>query len=114
MMWSVTPTFRGANHKPTVKLEGPLDITVKAGETVKLSASTTDPDGDSVSVKWWQYRSAGTYPGQVEITNPSSRIASFVIPGDAQPGATIHVVVEATDSGTPAMTHYQEVIVTVQ
>ena len=34
---------------------------VKAGETVRLSGSISDPDGDDVSVKWWQYVEAGSW-----------------------------------------------------
>jgi hypothetical protein len=35
------------------------------------------------------------------------------IPSDAQPGQIIHVILEASDSGTPTLTRYQRVIVTV-
>ena len=33
---------------------------------------------------------------------------------DAQAGQTIHVILEATDNGTPSLTRYQRVIVTIQ
>jgi hypothetical protein len=37
-----------------------------------------------------------------------------VVPADAQPGQTIHVILEGSDCGAPALTRYQRVVVTVQ
>ena len=113
IQWSVTPKFKDANHAPSVRVEGPLDLSVRPGATVSLSATTSDPDKNAVTVKWWQYRSLGTYPGEIKIANPTALKTSFQVPGDAKPGATIHVIVEATDNGSPALTHYQHVIATV-
>jgi hypothetical protein len=36
------------------------------------------------------------------------------VPDDAKPGQTINVILEATDSGTPPLTRYQRVVVTIQ
>jgi hypothetical protein len=36
------------------------------------------------------------------------------VPADAKPGQTIHLILEATDSGTPALTRYQRVVLTIQ
>jgi hypothetical protein len=109
----VTPKFKDANHQPSVRVQGPLDLSVRPGATVPLIASASDPDGNTVAVKWWQYRSAGTYPGEIKIDNPNELKTSFQVPEDAKPGATIHVIVEATDNGSPALTYYQRVIATV-
>jgi hypothetical protein len=35
-------------------------------------------------------------------------------PSDARPGQTIHLILEATDDGTPALTSYQRVVATVR
>ncbi len=112
--WSVTPNFKGANHKPTVKIQGPLDFSVRPGATVKLTATTSDPDQDVVSMKWWQYRNAGTYPGEIVIDRANALQASFQVPSDAQPGVTIHIVAEATDNGSQPLTHYQHLVITVR
>jgi hypothetical protein len=114
MEWAVTPAFKDANHRPTVEVQGHLDISARPGETVSLAATTSDPDRNAVTVKWWHYKSAGTYPGEIKIVTPAALNTSFEVPADAQPGATIHVIVEATDNGTPPLTHYQHVVVTVQ
>ena len=54
-----------------------------------------------------------TQPGEVVIPGTTSLDSAFQIPSDAQPGQTIHVILEASDSGTPSLTRYQRVIVTV-
>ena len=50
--------FKDANHPPVAKVKGALKRDVKAGETVKLAATATDPDGNKLSCKWWQYADA--------------------------------------------------------
>lgn len=114
MKWAVTPSFKDANHRPGVKVQGPLDVTARPGATVELSAVTSDPDNSQVSVKWWQYNSPGTYPGEIAIASPTALETSFQVPADAEPGATIHVVVEAIDNGSPPLTHYQHMVISVE
>jgi hypothetical protein len=114
MQWSVTPKFGDANHPPQVKIKGPLDVSARAGGTVSLEAEVSDPDHDKVTVTWWQYNDAGTYQGDVTFSDASALTTSFRVPEDAKPGQTIHIILEATDSGTPRLTRYQRVVVTVQ
>ncbi len=113
LKWSVTPTYEGANHEPVVGVEGPLARTVAAGQAIRLRGTVTDPDRDTVTVKWWQYHDAGTFPGTVVIAGDASLDATVEIPGDARPGQTIHVILEATDNGTPSLTRYQRVVFTI-
>ena len=114
MQWSVTPKYGDANHPPVVRIKGPLAIEARPGSLVRLQAEVSDPDHNSVTVKWWQYNDAETYPGDISIADPAALAASFRVPGDAKPGQTIHVILEATDNGTPPLTRYQRVVVTVQ
>lgn len=114
LTWSVTPTYKGANHEPVVRINGALAQSARAGQTVRLRGTVTDPDRDNVTVRWWHYQDAGTYPGEIAIANAASLDTTFQIPSDAQPGQTIHVVLEATDNGTPSLTRYQRAIVTLQ
>ncbi len=106
--------YTSANHHPVVRLKNTsLDIKAKAGSKVKLDASATiDPDGDVLSFKWWHYSEAGTYSGSIL---PESKMAktTIIIPKDAKAGETIHMICEVTDSGTPTLTRYQRVIITV-
>ena len=61
----------------------------------------------------WQFQ-VGTYWSKVEIANPESLKTEVVIPEDAVPGQTIHLMLEATDQGTPALTRYQRVILQIK
>jgi hypothetical protein len=61
------------NRNPVVVIDGDdsldiLTLSPKQGAAVKLDASkTTDPDGDTLSYKWWVQPEAGSYTGTVEI-----------------------------------------------
>lgn len=113
LKWSVTPQYKNANHAPVVNIEGPLNVLASAGEKIRLNGVVSDPDGDVVSIKWWQF-GVGSYPKAITIESPTSVQTQVLIPRDAAPGQTIHLILEATDNGTPAMTRYQRVIVTVR
>ena len=113
MQWSVTPSFAGANHEPRVELRGNSRITARPGETIPLDAVASDPDGNAVHVKWWRWKDVDTYPGEVTITSPETFTTSMQVPADAKAGQTIQLVLEATDDGTPPLTRYRRVVVTV-
>jgi hypothetical protein len=113
LKWTVTRTYAGANHAPSVKVDDPLDVSAAPGQTVPLRASASDPDGNALTFKWWQYTDAGTCPGSVTFTTPDMLSTSMQVPPQALPGQTIHLILEVTDNGTPALSSYQRVIVTV-
>ncbi len=113
LLWSVTPVYAGANHEPRVSIRGSSRISARPGATVRLEGMTSDPDGNAVAVRWWQWKEVGTYPGQVTISNPTALATSMQVPVDATAGQTIQLVLEATDNGTPPLTRYQRVIVSV-
>jgi hypothetical protein len=113
MRWSVTPTYARANHEPKVQIDGPMDLIVYAGQSVKLSGTVADPDGQTVAIRWWQFILPDT-KHLVEIATPSAAQTMIYIPKDAIPGETIHVILEGTDHGSPALTRYQRVIMTVK
>jgi hypothetical protein len=109
--WCVK-SYEEANHPPVVKLAHPADLAAQPGTTVKLSArGTTDPDGDELTYRWWQYCEAGSYKGKIEIQSGDNQDASFTMPGDVRKGETIHVICDVTDSGTPPLTRYQRVVI---
>ncbi|MBD5782502.1 DUF1593 domain-containing protein [Pelagicoccus sp. NFK12] len=112
--WCVN-SFEDANHPPVVKLAHALDLRAKPGQKVSLSANgTSDPDGDKLKYHWWQYAEADSYAGSISISNANKRNASFKVPANAAKGETIHVVCEVTDAGSPNLTRYQRVIITVE
>jgi hypothetical protein len=112
--WCVKP-YDQANHPPVVVLDHALDLKVKPGDRVSLSAKgTTDPDGDELTCRWWHYRQADTYDGTIDIVNAGKQDASFKVPHDAGKGKTIHIICEVTDTGTPQLTRYQRVVAEIE
>ncbi|VBB09688.1 Hypothetical protein LUCI_4986 [Lucifera butyrica] len=106
--------YAHCNHAPVVAVDGSLDITAKAGETVKLNGQASDPDGDKLQYKWWQYREAGSYAGEVQVGHANKKHAAVKIPQDAKKGDTIHMILAVKDSGTPPLTRYAHVVITVK
>jgi hypothetical protein len=143
LKWSETPKYEDANHKAIIKLGHERNITVKAGQVVKLSATVTDNDPTNykalwekyravyeqqgadferfkamtdsrhkVNVMWWQYKEAGTYNGMVNIGNGEVNSVQFTAP-KVKEKSTIHFIFEARDNGSPALTAFERVIITV-
>jgi hypothetical protein len=52
--------------------------------------------------------------GKLEISSPNSLQTELLIPKDAQRDQSFHLIFEATDNGSPALTRYQRVIITVK
>lgn len=114
--WSVTPNFADANHAPVVT--GPFDISAKPGQKVRIKASATDPDGDTLTLKWW-YFPVGSYvltndaPLSVDI--PDAATTTFTVPADAKGGDTIHFVLQASDNDPEIpLTKYLRTVITVK
>ncbi|HXD79407.1 MAG TPA: nucleoside hydrolase-like domain-containing protein [Puia sp.] len=114
MSWT-TGSYKECNHPPVPRLAGPDHFTVRSGEQFHLSAAgTTDPDGDSMSYLWFQYPEAGTYRGHVSFAPYASNLYDEPVIAPAVDSAvTIHFILRVTDKGTPALSRYKRVIVTV-
>ena len=112
MDWCVKE-FKDANHAPVAKLKGASVRDVKAGETVKLAATATDPDGNKLTYKWWQYADADSAKATVDIANSDSLDkANFVAPDE--PGKQVQIILEVTDNGTPPLVGYQRIICNIK
>lgn len=107
------------NRNPIVIIDRKkgLDIiyrTVSVNETINLDASSTiDPDGDELDFKWWNIQEAGTYQKECHIENSSAAKSTIRIPEDAS-GKTIHIVCEVSDNGTPTLTSYRRIVLSVK
>jgi hypothetical protein len=143
LKWSITPKYEGANHKPNIKLGVSRDITVKSGEFVKLKAAITDNDSTDyqeawlkvkelfeqqgrdfewfknmmsrrpkTSALWWQYKDAGTYNGNIDLGYNQKEEVQFKAP-NVKEKCTVHFILEAKDNGSPALTSYERVIITI-
>jgi hypothetical protein len=110
--WGISDDYSKANHAPVVATPH-LDMVVPPGQRVALSGSAMDPDGNAVTWNWWEYTDADTYAGTISIENANTSEASFVVPADAKPGDTIHVIMDVKDQGTPSISRYQRIVITV-
>jgi hypothetical protein len=116
MDWCVKP-FDEANHAPSAVVSGDrtlrvLTVQADPGEDVRLTAASSDRDGDAVGYRWWVYREAGTFWGDVPVAGADAPEATVNVPAKAA-GRTIHVILEATDQGDPPLTAYRRVILEV-
>jgi hypothetical protein len=113
LQWTVTPNFDDANHAPQVRVEGPLTVRATPGQKVKLHAWTSDPDGDEVTVTWILLPVV-TFEGEVTFSQSTGLKTEVSIPETAKSGQQIHVILQATDSGTPTLTSYQRIVIPIR
>jgi hypothetical protein len=117
--WTLTPDFRAANHPPVIAINSdttqrPVFIDAAAGETIEISATgSSDPDGNSISMRYWQYLEAGTSASTVRFEQPSDGGVKIDVPSNAARG-TMHIIAEGTDNGAPAITRYRRIVLTIE
>lgn len=107
------------NHPPVPVVDGDattkvLRRTLASGATVELAATgTSDPDGNAVEYRWWQYAEAGTLAARIALENATSPKVRLVAPRVTR-RETIHLIMAVTDLGVPRLTSYRRVILEVQ
>ncbi len=112
--WCVKP-LREANHPPAAAVNGKggkdiLHLTAAPGKVKLSAAGSSDPDGQKLAYQWFVYPEAGSYRGEVRITDADSPEASVQVPADAA-GKTIHVVLAVRDQGVPPLARYRRVVI---
>lgn len=119
LQWSITDSYAKANHKPIAILNGDktkmvLNKTIAAGRRLKLSAKRSfDPDADVLQYNWFVYDAPSTYKGKLDIKNHTANQIEIIFPKEAK-GKEIHIVLELKDNGSPQLTSYRRVIITVK
>lgn len=112
MDWSVM-NFEEANHPPVPVLTHPETFTVKSGEGFFLDAlNSTDPDGDNLSFLWFQYPEIGSYKKKINMGADNVHIVNLTAP-EVSKKETLHFILKVSDKGTPVLSRYKRVIVTV-
>jgi hypothetical protein len=131
MDWTIKP-YRAANHPPVVRVNGtggsePLRMEASVGQTVHLDASaTTDPDGNGLTYRWFHYAEAGFGDkplGAVTIAEPEAARTSVTPTAPCRPPwrgearcseGVAHLILAVTDDGSPALTRYRRIILTIR
>jgi hypothetical protein len=118
MDWCIE-SYENANHNPVAVINGDssnniLIKSAKTGESLKFDASSSsDPDGDKISYRWYNYKEAGTYKFVIKVENPISESIEFRIPEDAG-GSEIHLILEIQDKNAIAsLFDYRRIVVVV-
>lgn len=115
MDWCVVRSYKGANHNPVVVINGNKGKAVatalaQAGETIRLSAKgTSDPDQHALTFRWFVYKEAGRFDGNVQLSNPNTQELSLVMP-KLEAKQELHLICEVKDNGSPALYSYRRVI----
>jgi hypothetical protein len=109
-----TKSYDEANHPPVPHLNHPDEITVKSGQGFTLDAyGSSDPDGDSFSYLWFHYPEAGTYHEPISIGGAENVDRVHYTAPTADKKVTAHFILKLTDKGSPQLSRYKRVIVTV-
>jgi len=127
-MWRpATGHFSDANHAPKLILNrkpgtAPMIIAASPNHPVSLNASgSTDPDGNALSSRWWQYKEvSGVYAlpakldqtsGPQTVVTAGAPINSSLIPPQTEYQA--HIILEVADNGSQSLVSYRRADITV-
>ena len=133
MSWTIND-YAHANHAPLAVIDGdqtgkPLSIALRVGESITLDASASvDPDAKQrLSFRWFHYQEAGLADGSLAdvvlsgadsarlTIRPKATCRPAWIPEYKPCPATgiAHIILAVTDNGSPSLTSYRRVILTV-
>ena len=74
---------------------------------------STDPDGDSIRFLWFNYPEAGSLEEEVRVDGAENVHEVYVIAPEVEKEETIHIILKVSDKGTPPLSRYKRVIVSV-
>ncbi|MDX1293374.1 MAG: DUF1593 domain-containing protein [Hyphomonas sp.] len=114
MDWTVSD-YEDANHPPVVKLAHDRRLTARSGQHISLNGfGTYDPDGDSLSYHWFNYAEAGTLDAPIDMGHAVNDFEVWFQLPEVDRVETVHFILKVTDKGTPPLTRYERVIVTIE
>lgn len=131
MDWTIKD-FKHANHNPLITLNGStgtgiVELEGKEGDEILLDATgTRDPDGQTMQFNWWLYPEAGltgNHGANVTILAIDQEHVKLHINSACRPvwisgvrcrgDGLAHIILEVTDEGTPVLSSYRRIVLTV-
>ena len=113
MDWTIKSVAE-ANHAPVPRMRHSEAISVQAGSRFVLDAGgSSDPDGDSLSYRWYHYPEPGSWKTPIEMEGADNLYRRAFVAPKVTKRETAHFVLEVTDKGSPPLTRYRRVIVTI-
>lgn len=110
--WCIRP-YAGANHPPLVQIRGGQARDLEPGGWLDLDAGgSSDPDGDALDFSWRVYPTTAEVSDHVEIECAESPAPRIVV-GRGYAGTTVPILLSVSDRGTPRLTRYGRVLITV-
>lgn len=130
--WTVND-YRHANHSPVLEVNGrrgtsPIFLDAKVGQPLTLDAAASyDPDGQRIQYHWFHYQEAGSVessPAAISISGADTAQAVVMATGTCRAAwlnlgtkcpaeGVAHIILAATDDGSPRLTSYRRVVLTV-
>lgn len=114
LLWSIKDPEE-VNNIPVAVVNGHashevLKINAKPGEIIELDASDSyDPDDNILHFNWFHYNEADDSGGTIQINDSKSSEIEFTLPEPSN--GEIHIVLELSDNGSPALTSYKRIII---
>ncbi|HKW17834.1 MAG TPA: nucleoside hydrolase-like domain-containing protein [Terriglobales bacterium] len=132
MSWTVSD-YAHANHNPIVAVNGnsgtrPIFLDAEVRKPFTLDAAgTRDPDGQQLTYHWFHYQEAGGTGTRIAavtikgaetskaVITPTAACEDAWLPGFVPcPGTGVaHIILAVTDDGSPKLTSYRRIILTV-
>ncbi len=132
MDWTIKD-YKHANHRPVLEVNGnrgtgPIYVEGRVGQPLTLDAGKSDdPDGNRIRYQWFHYAEAGsTEASLAAVTISGADTAKAVVTPTATcrpawlnrsagcpPEGIAHIILAATDDGSPKLTSYRRVVLTV-
>jgi hypothetical protein len=132
MNWTVND-YTHSNHPPVVVVNGqggtaPILLNAQVGAPIVLdSKGTRDPDGDALVYHWFHYPEAGAGDGialgSIETKDSEKLVVAVTPTATCRPQwlaiapcpetGVAHIILAVTDNGTPPLTRYRRVILSL-